>query len=331
MKLPLRDADLASKVGESKCIAEKRLKSLETRLKNNSKLREDYTKVIQEYLDLKHMRRVTDKERDNSKAIYLPHHAVVREDKDTTKVRVVFDASCKGTNGMSLNENLLVGPTLQAELRHTIMRWRKYQICLVADIIKMYRQVLVNNSDTIYQRILWRNHPEKEIEEYELMTVTFGTASAPYLAVRSLHQVAYDECKKNPQVEKIILNDFYMDDLMTGTENIEEGFKIYTEMNAVLAKGGFSLQKWRSNSKILLDKIRDGKGTTDEELKIKTDNITKILGLTWNSCDDFFQYSVELPPLAAPVTKRKVISDIARLFDPLGWLAPSIILAKTFI
>ncbi|XP_047038037.1 uncharacterized protein LOC124643200 [Helicoverpa zea] len=331
VKLPLRDSDPVSKVGESKCIAEKRLKSLETRLKKNRTLREDYAKVMQEYLDLKHMRKITEKEKDNSKAIYLPHHAVIREDKETTKVRVVFDASCKGTMGMSLNDNLLIGPTLQAELRHTIMRWRTHPICLVSDVIKMYRAVLLDNSDTMYQRILWRDDPGKEIEEYELMTVTFGTASAPYLAVRALHQVAYDECKDKPQVEKIILNDFYMDDLMTGADTTEEGYKIYIEMNEVLAKGGFYLQKWRSNSKALLDKIREGKCTTDDELKIKTDEVTKILGLTWNSCDDVFQYAVKLLTVTAPITKRKIIAEIARLFDPLGWLAPSIVLAKIFI
>ncbi|CAH2092544.1 unnamed protein product [Euphydryas editha] len=69
----------------------------------------------------------------------------------------------------------------------------------------------------------------------------------------------------------------------------------------------------------------------NKELEIKLDNIVKILGLTWNSTRDEFQYSVKLPPLSAPVTKRKIISDVARLYDPLGWIAPCVIKAKIFI
>ncbi|XP_026726618.1 uncharacterized protein LOC113493036 [Trichoplusia ni] len=300
VRLPLRDEELVGKYGESKAIAEKRLKSLELKLGRNDKLKQDYKKVIHEYSELQHMEKVSQDKRKCKEAIYLPHHAVIREDRDTTKVRVVFDASCKGSNGMSLNDNLLIGPPLQAELRHIIMRWRSYQICLVADIVKMYRQVLVNRKDTIFQRILWRDNPENEIEEYELMTVTFGTASAPYLAVRALHQVAYDECEFNPEIKKIILNDFYMDDLMTGAENIEKGFKIFTEMNDILSRAGFKLQKWMTNSKELLNNIRDEKKPTDEELLIKMDEISKILGLIWNSRKDTFQYSLKLPTMTAP-------------------------------
>nr|XP_049706077.1 uncharacterized protein LOC126056582 [Helicoverpa armigera] len=162
----------------------------------------------------------------------------------------------------------------------------------------------------------------------ELITVTFGTASAPYLAVKALQQLAVDECGDNLDMAKIIVNDFYMDDLMSGAETKEDAFKIYTEITKILGKGGFKLQKWKSNCQELLNKIRDG---NDEALQIKIDELTKILGLTWNARDDCFQYSLELKPLAGPVTKRKIIADIARLFDPLGWLAPSIIVAKTLI
>ncbi|XP_022835494.1 uncharacterized protein LOC111362949 [Spodoptera litura] len=328
VRLPLRDTNLVGTGGESKGIAEKRLKGLEARLAKNNKLRADYANVIQEYLSLNHMVEVPEREKNNKKSVYLPHHAVVREDKDTTKVRVVFDASCKRSNGRSLNDDLMVGPSLQDELRHIIMRWRTHKICIVADIVKMYRQVLVNREDTPMQRILWRDSPEREIKEYELITVTFGTASAPYLAVRTLQQVAVDECGDNPGIAKIIINDFYMDDLMSGAETEEDAFKIHTEVTKALAKGGFELQKWKSNSQQLLNKIRNGNG---EVLQIKIDEVTKVLGLTWNPSEDYFQYSLKLPIFTQPITKRKIISEISRLFDPLGWLAPTIILAKIYI
>ncbi|CAH2092355.1 unnamed protein product [Euphydryas editha] len=195
----------------------------------------------------------------------------------------------------------------------------------------MYRQVLVDRKDTPFRRILWRDSPEKELQEFELLTVTFGTACAPYLAVRSLQELAYKECQNKPGIAKIILNDFYMDDVMTGAENIEDAYRIYKELTEVLAKGGFPLQKWKSNSKEILAKIWKAKGDKDEDLRIKEDDTTKILGLTWDPRGDFFRYSVDLSPQKEPVTKRRIISDISRLFDPLGWLAPCIIAAKILI
>ncbi|XP_059062118.1 uncharacterized protein LOC131854951, partial [Achroia grisella] len=143
VKLPFRDQNPTCMYGNSRDIAARRFYLLEKRLLKNPKLKMDYSNVIKDYLDLGHMELVPDDERDNKNAVYLPHHPVIREDKSTTQTRVVFDASCKDCNGVSLNDDLMVGPTLQSDLRHLIMRWRLYPICLVADITKMYRQVKV--------------------------------------------------------------------------------------------------------------------------------------------------------------------------------------------
>nr|XP_037870339.1 uncharacterized protein LOC110386617 [Bombyx mori] len=143
---------------------------------------------------MNHMEVINDKqEAAKPGCVYLPHHAVVREDKSTTKVRFVFDASCKGTSGKSLNDNLLVGPRLQPELRHIIMKWHTYPICFAADIVKMYRMVKVVPEHTDFQRVLWRENPSEEVKDCRLLRVTFGVSSAPYPAVKSLQQVAKDE------------------------------------------------------------------------------------------------------------------------------------------
>ncbi|XP_063838254.1 uncharacterized protein LOC135087417 [Ostrinia nubilalis] len=142
VNLPFRCADPPCKYGNSKNIAVKRLQGLERKFLKHPEIKKQYTEVINEYLTLGHMEKITDEtQRNKPDAVYLPHHAVIREDKSTTKLRVVFDASCKGTNGFSLNDTLMVGPTLQADLRHIIMKWRVHPICLSADVIKMFRQV----------------------------------------------------------------------------------------------------------------------------------------------------------------------------------------------
>lgn len=91
---------------------------------------------------------------------------------------------------MSLNNDLMVGSKIQEDLRHILMRWRTHAICIVADLVKMFRQVLINASQTNFQRILWRSYPDMPIQHYKLLTLIFGTASAPYLAVKTLQKLA---------------------------------------------------------------------------------------------------------------------------------------------
>lgn len=330
VRLPFSDVDPQCKYGNSRQIALKRFHLLEHRFKKNPEIKARYSEVMQEYLDLGHMERLasTDKQ---SEGVYLPHHAVIREDKTTTKVRVVFDASCRGTNGVSLNDNLIVGPTLQQDLRHIMMRWRTHPICLSADIVKMYRQVVVDSEDAEFQRLLWRNDPTSEIQDLRLVRVTFGTASAPYLAVKTLQQLATDEGADVPEIARRVKTDFYVDDLLTGCQTVEEGTRIYTEMKNLLSKGGFDLQKWITNNKELAEVIMDRQENQEGKVEIKMNEVVKVLGLTWDKESDSFHYSVQLPVLQIPVTKRRVISDISRLFDPLGWVAPCVIVAKVMI
>lgn len=107
---------------------------------------------------------------------YLPHHAVLKESSSTTKFRVVFNASSKTTSGISLNETMLVGPTVQDDIISIILRWRKYPVVFSADIQKMYRQIWVRPQDAEYQRIVWRDSEKAPLCDYKLTTVTFGTA-----------------------------------------------------------------------------------------------------------------------------------------------------------
>ncbi|XP_049877869.1 uncharacterized protein LOC126375069 [Pectinophora gossypiella] len=327
VELPFRCPDPPCKYGNSRDIAVKRLLSLEKRLSKDEQSKEQYHQVLKEYLSLGHMEAISEEKSEQADKVWLPHHAVVRMDKTTTKTRVVFNASSKGTNGVSLNDSLMVGPTIQPDLRHIMLRWRLYPICLTADIIKMYRQVRVADKHTDFQRIVWRDDVASEIMDYRLLTVTFGTASAPYLAVKALQQTAVDEGQNYPLAAERVKRDFYMDDLMTGCYSETEAIKIYQEMNEMLQKGGFTLQKWSSNILGLLDSLQ---GDLEKKLEIKVDEVTKVLGLTWNRRTDGFHYTVKLAADPSE-TKRGIISEISRLYDPLGWIAPCIITAKIFI
>nr|XP_034832179.1 uncharacterized protein LOC117988989 [Maniola hyperantus] len=327
VNLPFKEdiQDPVAACGETKQMAINRFMSLERKLCKDSILKEEYTKVINEYLELGHM---TLADGNKERAIYLPHRAVVRQDKETSKVRVVFDASAKGSKGCALNDTLLIGPTIQKDLLTLLMKWRKYKIAIVSDIVKMYRQVLVSDEDSDLQCIIWRNHPDESLQFYKLLTVTFGTASAPYLAIRTLFQVAEDEGKKYPLAAEIVKNSFYVDDLTTGCYTIEEGREIYEQTTQLLRCGGFELQKWSSNSAEFLEAISQSSYNNQQPLAIKLDDNMKILGLKWDKQNDDFKFTVNLGEPTTPVTKRNILSDVAKLFDPFGWLSPTIVIAK---
>ncbi|XP_026742369.1 uncharacterized protein LOC113504313 [Trichoplusia ni] len=327
--LPKKSNVLLSKDGNTRAIALKRLYQLEQRFKNNPKLKSDYVTVMKEY-QANYMETVPEEEITNP-SVYLPHHAVIKEGRETTKLRTVFNASQKGTNNTSLNDELMVGPQLQDDMRSLIMRWRMKKVCFVADIQKMYLQILVKKEDRDLQRILWRNDDQEPVRDYRLTRVTFGTASAPYLAVKTLHQIAKDEGQKYPEASEIIRRDYYMDDMMSGKDNVQDALKVPKEIDTILKKGGFQLKKWCSNDINFLKEFEESERSSHVKLDLSLDGITRALGLQWNMGNDRFQYSLNLPGTSNITTKRTILADLQRLFDPLGWLAPSILPAKLLI
>lgn len=230
---------------------------LEKRFRTDAIYKERYVACMREYIELGHMVRVTTTEdgmmtRNGDEVqfntSYLPHHAVIKESSSTTKLRVVFDASRKTTTGISLNDTMLIGPTIQQDIVSILLRWRKYSVVFSADIQKMYRQIWVRDQDAELQRIVWRENENAPIFDYKLTTVTFGTASAPYLATRTLQQRAMEEKEEHPKAANIIIEDTYMDDSCSGTWNVREAIHLQKQLKEILAGAGFGLRKWTSNN-----------------------------------------------------------------------------------
>ncbi|KAJ0169221.1 hypothetical protein K1T71_015281 [Dendrolimus kikuchii] len=193
----------------------------------------------------------------------------------------------------------------------------------------------LENEPNIIRKKLTRTEEKYNLKEplghYELQTVTFGTACAPYLAVKSLQRLAEEEQNKFPIAAKITKQDFYVDDMMTNCETDNEAIDIYKQMNQLLNSGGFQLQKWNSNSDKFMNFINQKSKSDEKTLDIKSDNTVKVLGIRWNRDTDNFEYTVNLPELSLPITKVKVLSDIAKQYDPMGWIAPVIVTAKIFM
>lgn len=332
VRLPFK-TEILPHVSDNRRTAVRRLHFLTNRLDRNPEFRQQYKEFIDEYRDLGHMQRTHDYEDPSINHYYLPHHAVVREDSSTTKLRVVFDASCKTPTGPSLNDALMVGPTVQEDIRSITMRSRKHQIMIVADIKMMYRQVIVDPRDTPMQLIVWKPAPDQPMETYELKTVTYGTASAPFLATRVLKQLADDEGSQFPIAASVLKKDFYVDDLFSGGRNAAEVIKLRDQLEALLAKGGFQLRKWASNDESVLEGIPNENRAVKPSVELDQDQVIKTLGLHWEPATDCLRYRIELPPERTdqPLTKRQTLSLIARLYDPLGLVGPVVTTAKVFM
>ncbi|XP_076649206.1 uncharacterized protein LOC143356978 [Halictus rubicundus] len=311
-------------LGQSHNMALNRFYALEKKLARNNALKQQYSEFLREYRDLGHMREIT--QHDNThEGYYIPHHAVFKDEGLSTKIRVVFDASAKSSTNISLNNTLRVGPTIQDELIFIIMRFRLHNVVLAADIQKMYRQIKVQDSDAIYQKILWRENEHEAIRVFKLTTVTQGTAPAPFLAARTLHQLSSDERSKYPQAAAILKNDFYVDDLLSGAATVQEALKIKNQLVELLKLGGFQLHKWASNKPELIVESDNADASSSVCLNMQT---RKLLGVHWNSIEDALIYSIKPLSNDKCVTKRNILSHIAQLFDPLGLLGPVIVIAK---
>ncbi|XP_058799844.1 uncharacterized protein LOC131669162 [Phymastichus coffea] len=187
----------------------------------------------------------------------------------------------------------------------------------------MYRQVLVKPEDRKFQRIFW--YHQRQIAVYELNTVTFGVASAPYLAIRFIHQLANDEETKFPRASQILKRDLYVDDLLTGANSLDEIRQIRDEIIELLRRGGFNIRQWASNHQHALDSLDEKFFKFDAS---EGETISKTLGVIWNAKTDEFVYTVKDIDTSNRITKRVILSEIAKIFDLPGFLGPVILYAK---
>lgn len=250
---------------------------------------------------------------------YLPHHAF------TKKFRIVLNASAKTTTGESLNSVQMIGGKLQLDAQLQTMRFRRSKNAAVTDITKMYNKVGLHPSQWNVHRLLWRESEDEPLKEYVMTVVIFGEASSPHNAVRAMQQNAKDYAEQFPEASKEILKSFYMDDRMFGSDKIEELKILCKEIEFILNQGNFTLKGWDLNS-TEVEKFMNK--TTANEVAIGDKDETKILGLRWLKSSDELTIAVKLNKPTNVTTKRRILSEIARLFDPNGFISAIVVRAK---
>lgn len=309
---------------EDNSTAVKRIHSrFERRLALNPPLLTQYHIFMQEYINLGHMSLAQE-----SSSYLIPHHCVVKDSSSTTKVRTVFNGSYQDSSGNSLNAQLLSGPKLQRDICHILISFRMHEIVICADIKQMYRQILVRQQDRHFQHIIYRAQHEHTPHEYQLNTVTYGLTPSAFLAQRTLLQLVQDEGRGFPEAAFALTNHTYVDDILTGASDLNSAQSLIYQLNLLLAKAGVSLRKWSSNNQSLLEQFPDDHLENPLSFSDESPSI-KILGLQWVPKQDIFSYHIT--PFSAEPTKRNILSYVAKMFDPLGFLAPLIFWAKVFL
>ena len=169
-----------------------------------------------------------------------------------------------------------------------------------------------------------------ELQELRMTRVTYGVASSSCHSTRALQESGKTN-GPNPNTVNMILNDFWVDDLFSGADTLEEACVLQDDLIETLNKNCLPLRKWRSNEPLLvtrLPKYLQGAGKA-YEINDKTHQI-KTLGLTWHPLKDHFVYTSS-SEYVSNVTKRTLLSDVSEHFDPIGLISPVLVVAKVII
>ena len=313
-------------------VADRRLSLLKKRLQREPLVHEKYKDFMNDLLKKDYARKVCNQD-PGPLGInwYLPHHPVFNPQKPG-KIRVVFDCSAK-YNGTSLNDQLLQGPDLTNTLVGVLSRFRQDQIALMSDIEAMFHQVRVRPSDCDALRFLW--WPDGDLstqpEEYQMRVHLFGGASSPSCANFALKRTAEDNKGDfDLQTIETVERNFYVDDCLKSVENEVEAINLAKQLRTLLARGGFNLTKWISNSRKVLESLPQ----SERAAQVKSMDFDKLpieraLGVQWDVHSDKFGFKIVIKD--RPATRRGILSIVSSVYDPLGFVAPFILNAKLIL
>ena len=309
----------------------RRLQSLENRLKDNPELRARYNEAMSVYEKEGDVEDCTGIQPEPGKVFYLPHREVIRDDKVSSKCRVVFDASARGPNGVSLNSCLLQGPQGDQNLLKILIRFRWHPIAIGGDVKRMYLCVKMREEDRDYLRYLWRESEEEEVKIKRFTKVAFGVRDSSFTSQECFTRHALKYKEEHEKVVNVIVNDRWVDDIVSSCETKEQAIEFISTVKSIMSEGGFQVKKWSSSSKEVMNSIpQEDRVDADKAFTFEDeDEEIKALGVRISLAEDNIRfYGFGELKEDEPITKRKMASLTAAMFDPLGVASPYTITGK---
>ena len=278
----------------NRALAERRLQCLARRLDRNPDLHKRYTAEIDSLIEAGYAEHVSSSEQEGSagKTWYLPHHSVTNPNKPG-KTRIVFDCSAQHA-GTSLNKCVLQGPDLTNKLLGVLTRFREHQIAVTSDIRAMFHMLTVPVKDRDALRFLWWPGGDltRPPDVYRMTVHLFGGIWSPSCASFALRRTAEDHVDEfDAETIQTVKDNFYVDDCLKSTDSVDKAVQLVEELCDLLARGGFHLTKWVSNSRQVLAAIPEARRDADCR-SISLDRgclpTARALGVLWNAEADQF-------------------------------------------
>ena len=262
----------------------------------------------------------------NNVIYYMPYRGIIKHESNTTKCRLVMDASSKpSASHVSLNQALYQGPNLIVELAYVLLRFMLGVFGCVSDIEKAFLRILIAEADRDALRFFWfdnPHNPKEPMKTYRFKAVMFGSSASPFQLAAVLQTLIRDDCK-NIRVKKALEDGIYVDNVMHATDSEELMDEFFEVSRTTFSGGSFNLRQWASNSTKLMQKARMLECADDQK-------VIKVLGLFWDIDRDRFLYSTNFE-WDGKFTKRSALSFTNKVFDPLGWLTPMRNMRTSFI
>ena len=312
-----------------------RLYSLISRLQKTPNLMKEYDNIIKEQLREGIVEYVNMNESPEvSTVYYMPYREVVREESDTTRMRIVYDAGSK-FRGPSLNDCLEKGPCMLPKIFDIIVRFRGYTYGITSVIQRAFLNIFLQPTDRNLVRFLWLDDIDSaypKVVTLRFCTTVFGINSSPFIlgATVSYHMGKYLDIDENVVLQ--YLQDLYMDDDISGAQTTDDGFNFYLYSMIFMKEGSFILHKWTTNNHELQQKIDDNEQLFGDFSEKVPSTQRSVLGVPWDvEADEFVLSFTPLQNLIGGkqiITKRFVLKIGASAFDPIGVLAPLVINLK---
>ena len=337
-KLPVKD-NLKDMLPDNYLLAVHRLKGLRNRLNKDKDLMIKYDTIFREYLENNIIETVDITSTENEIIHYLPHHPVIRDDKETTKIRIVFDASSKLKSQPSLNDILFPGPCLLPLLQEVLLRFRIGKIGLIADIKQAFLQIWIDPNHRDFVRFLWFDDIYKDNPKIVILRfcrVLFGLTCSPFILNGTInaHLEKFSDYANLKDFIYKFIRDLYVDDVSSSFDNIDNAYSFYKNASSILALAQFNLRKWDTNDNELKNRIKlhSNLENVDKIPDVNDDvKIRKVLGVSWDTFSDKFIFDfkeIATNGLQLAATKRNILKICNTFFDPLGLLSPIVLQVK---
>ncbi|GFW34601.1 integrase catalytic domain-containing protein [Trichonephila clavipes] len=263
---------------------------------------------------------------------YLPHQAIKKDGRLTSKTRIVFDAGNHQNNEFSLNDCLWPGINLNPNLLDILINFRLNAIAFCSDIKQAFLQICLADEHKDAVRFLWSDdepcvHKRPKLQVYRFNRVNFDVSSSPFLLVATIIHHIQKYKDEFPDTVELLDRNFYVDDLISGGNEFEEALQTSRRAKNIMEAAGMDLRKWITNDANLMEQWKKENFNVHpiHETVSLGANGTKVLELSWNTNEDYLTTDtkslLEFVPLDKNM-KRFILQAVGKIFDPLGLISP---------